>query len=54
MYEMSVRVRFSDIGCDGKLRLYELPKYFQNISIEYRNSLFIREKSCMAVNFMAD
>ncbi len=41
MYEMSVRVRFSDIGCDGKLRLYELPKYFQDISIEHSESLNI-------------
>lgn len=41
MYEMSVRVRFSDIGYDGKLRLYELPKYFQDISIEHSESLNI-------------
>ena len=30
MYEMKVRIRFSDIGSDQKLRLYELPKYFQD------------------------
>lgn len=33
MYEMKVRIRFSDIGADNRLRLYELPKYFQDISI---------------------
>lgn len=35
MYEMKIRIRFSDIGSDQKLRLYELPKYFQDISIEH-------------------
>ncbi len=35
MYEMTVRVRFSDIGKNGKLRLYELPKIFQDCSIEH-------------------
>lgn len=35
MHEMKVRIRFSDIGADNKLRLYELPKYFQDISIEH-------------------
>lgn len=39
MYEISVRVRFSDIGKDNKLRLYELPKYFQDSSIEHSESL---------------
>lgn len=39
MYEVSVRVRFSDIGSNNKLRLYELPKYFQDSSIEHSESL---------------
>lgn len=39
MYEISVRVRFSDIGKNNKLRLYELPKYFQDSSIEHSESL---------------
>lgn len=39
MYEVSVRVRFSDIGRNNKLRLYELPKYFQDSSIEHSESL---------------
>lgn len=41
MYEISVRVRFSDIGSNNKLRLYELPKYFQDSSIEHSESLGI-------------
>ncbi len=39
MYEIQVRVRFSDIGSDQRLRLYELPKYFQDSSIEHSESL---------------
>ena len=39
MYEMKIRIRFSDIGSDQKLRLYELPKYFQDISIEHADIL---------------
>ena len=39
MYEMKVRIRFSDIGSDQKLRLYELPKYFQDISIEHSEAV---------------
>lgn len=39
MYEMTVRVRFSDIGKNGRLRLYELPKLFQDSSIEHSESL---------------
>ncbi len=39
MYEIKKRVRFSDIGKDHKLRLYELPKIFQDSSIEHSESL---------------
>lgn len=39
MYEMTVRVRFSDIGRNGKLRLYELPKLFQDCSIEHSEAV---------------
>lgn len=39
MYEVSFRVRFSDIGDNNKLRLYELPKRFQDASIEHSESL---------------
>lgn len=39
MYEITVRVRFSDIGMNNRLRLYELPKYFQDSSIEHSESL---------------
>lgn len=41
MYEMTTRIRFSDIGRDGKLRIYELPKLFQDCSIEHSESLGI-------------
>ncbi len=41
MYEISVRVRFSDIGTNNRLRLYEMPKYFQDSSIEHSESLGI-------------
>ncbi len=39
MYEVSYRVRFSDIGRNNKLRLYNLPKWFQDSSIEHSESL---------------
>lgn len=39
MYEMTVRVRFSDISRNGKLRLYELPKIFQDCSIEHSEAV---------------
>lgn len=41
MYEMKMRIRFSDISRDGKLRIYELPKLFQDCSIEHSESLGI-------------
>lgn len=41
MYEITVRVRFSDIGMNNRFRLYELPKYFQDSSIEHSESLNI-------------
>lgn len=39
MYELTVRIHFSDIDSHNKLRLYELPKYFQDVSIEHSESL---------------
>ena len=35
MYEMKARVHFSDIGQDGRFRLYEFPRLFQDSSIEH-------------------
>lgn len=39
MYEMTVRLRFSDMGFDGKLRPYVLPKIFQDCSIEHSEAV---------------
>ena len=39
MYEMIHKVRFGNIGYGGKLRLYELPRWMQDVSIEQSESL---------------
>ena len=39
MYDMKARVHFSDMGQDGRFRLYELPRLFQDSSIEHSEAV---------------
>lgn len=41
MYEIKRTVEFSDIGITKKARLYNLPKWFQDVSIDHSESLGI-------------